>query len=38
MSLETNIRLSKATKEILALRGSKKDTYNSIIQKLLEKD
>jgi len=36
MSLESNIRLSKATKEKLALRGSKNDTYDKIIQKLME--
>jgi len=36
MSSVTTIRISKETRERLALLGSKKDTYDNIIQKILE--
>ena len=35
--LTTAIRVSKETRERLALLGSKRDTYDQIIQKILEK-
>jgi len=40
MSTEINtfIRVTKETREKLASIGSKRDTYNQIIQKLLEKE
>ena len=34
--LETMIRISKKTREQLANRGSKRDTYEDIIQRLLQ--
>ncbi len=36
--LETMIRVSKKTREQLADRGSKRDTYEDIIQRLLNKE
>jgi len=36
--LNTFIRVTKDTREKLASIGSKRDTYNRIIQKLLEKE
>jgi len=40
MSTEINtfIRVTKDTREKLASIGSKRDTYNKIIQRLLEKE
>jgi len=32
----TTIRITKETRDQLALLGSKKDTYDNIIQKILE--
>jgi len=36
LSLETMIRVSKRTREQLADMGSKKETYDTIIQRLLQ--